>query len=139
MVSSHQNVNLIAYPTSDWSMIQRITTRFMSKSPRVSLKILGFVIMTAHRWWDIHLVKKFKQDRPPCGHDMIFCQCSLLFLEQTNYERPFSPSIVLERKHNRFLQVPNALEVLLVNTGLKVSSVICADSAQKTYPPKDIQ
>ena len=42
VVSSHQNVNLIAYPTSDWSMIQRITTRFISKLPRVSLKILGF-------------------------------------------------------------------------------------------------
>ena len=68
VVKAHQDANLITYPSSDWSMVQSITSRFMSRSLRVSLKILGFVVFAAHRWRDLHLARKYKNQRPNCEH-----------------------------------------------------------------------
>ena len=105
------------------------------------MKIMGFVIFCAHKWHDILLVRKYKSGRPPCGHNVIFCSCSLTYLrENTMYERPFCPSIELERtklgQTEVFTPVPAVLERTLVNIGLKVMAIICAAINEKPTLPK---
>jgi len=134
-------INISNYPTSNWDMIQKVTMRFMTKSPKITFRIFGFVTMICHRWRDICAIKRYKRSRPFCGHDFIFCPCSLSMLEtDTVFERPFDPTIELQtikvNNETKFAQVPWELDNLLINIGLKVMTVLCSDITNKPRLPR---
>ena len=75
LATDQHTINIINFPSSDWSMVEQITTRFMSRTPRISLKIMGFVIFCAHKWRDLLLVKRYKSRKPYCGHNNFLPMC----------------------------------------------------------------
>ena len=116
------------FPAQDWYIVESVTSRHLSKSPRITFKILGWVCLIGQKWHDIVRIKKWKQTNKLCVHPHIFCRCAILFLNQQNKcDRPFPPDFVLNRVDNKFLQVSDKSEELLTNTGLKIASILCAD------------
>ena len=51
-------------------------------------------------------------------------------------DRPFSPEFKLDRTKNKFIQVSPECEELLINTGLKIASVLCSDISGAPSLPK---
>ena len=122
---------MVTYLAQSWDLVESITQRHMSRSPRVTFKILAFVCLAAHKWRDICRAKRYKQRTPDCFHPVIFCRCVLKYLKTlTDFDRLFSPDLSLERTANRFLQVSTQTEILLVNTGVRIASVLCSDVTQ---------
>ena len=68
-----------------------------------------------------------------------FCKCAIQFLKQNKNkqtDRPSLPEFKLDRKNNKFIQVSPECEELLVNTGLKIASVLCSDISSAPSLPK---
>ena len=129
--------NMSVYRACDWYIAETIINRHLSRTPRTSFKILGWVCFIAQKWRDIVKIKKWKLTNKPCCHLIIFCECAITFLKQhTQCDRPFLPHFPIERQNDRFVQTSPQSETLLINTGLLIATVLCADIAIKLSLPK---
>ena len=138
-ISVHQKLvpNVPTFPARDWYIVEATTSRHLSKSPRISFKILSWICLIGQKWHDIVTIKKWKQSNNICFHPHIFCKCAMLFLKQDRQTyRPFSPEFQLDRMNNKFIQVSPECEQLLINTGLKIASVLCSDISGAPSLPK---
>ena len=71
-----------------------------------------------------------------CCHPHNFCDCAIQFLEeQTNYDRPFKTNLSLDRENGRFCLVSTNTETLLINVGLKIATILCADISKEPALP----
>ena len=71
-----------------------------------------------------------------CNHVYTFCDCAIQFLkEQTKYDRPFKTNLRLDRDNDLFCQVSPDTETLLINMGLKIATILCADISKEPALP----
>ena len=114
------------FPARDWTIVSQVMDKRMSSSPKISFKILGWITMIAQRWHDIMQIQRWKKTPQAisCCHLHNFCECAIQFLnKQTNYDRPFTTNLRLERENDRFCQVSPNTETLLTIVGLKIATI----------------
>ena len=95
------------YPQCDWTFLERIVSKYSSKHPRSTFKILGYVILAFTRWADVYRIRKFKR-KNPCEHSITFCACGLNYLkENPRTNRPILTNMELttERQKERIIKV----------------------------------
>ena len=128
----------VKFPPRDWSILEDVIRRNLSRPPKVVFRIVGWVVYCAQKWVDIVRLKRMKvtlSRKARCIHPVNFCGCTTKFLEARTHDRPFNPEYSPERADDRFLQVSNQTDELLTRVGLLVCSVLCADVS---LPPRPV-
>ena len=134
-ITDKTNILMKHYPQCNWTFVECIVSKYSSKHPRTTFKILGYVILAFTRWVNICRIKKFKKENP-CDHRIIFCACGLNYLKKNpKADRPIPTNMKLtvekeeDWTHPKFVQVSTENERIIAEAGLLWALTICADIA----------
>ena len=95
------------------------------------------------------LAKRFKATvgKNTCFHSIIFCKCACDYLEHNQtHDRPFKYNFILNYDSNedyvgtgdgKVKQASHNQQILLVNVGLKISSILCGDITTAPHLPRE--
>ena len=131
-MNPHSNL----YPAADWSVIDSLVNKYMSKPISTCFRVLGFVVWFGQKWLDTIRIKQHKLNNH-CFHPHIFCKHGIDFIKSTSTcDRPFLDMENIIRENDRITQVSDQTEQWLCTIGLKLMSVMSADRTSKPILPK---
>ena len=112
-INLHSDPNMVHFPKYDAYIIEAVIQKHMTKEPRISFKIIGWIACCAMKWRDITIIKKKKTiARNTCFHDIIFCRCAKDYLiENQVFDRPFPFDFVIDREEGNMNEVHKIKQV----------------------------
>ena len=120
-LNPHSNL----YPAADWSVIDSLVNKYMSKPISTCFRVLGFVVWFGQKWLDTIRIKQHKLNNH-CFHPHIFCKHGIDFIKSTSTcDRPFLEMENIVRENDRITQVSDQTEQWLCRTGLDAVASGC--------------